>query len=600
MIDAVILAEFDISSGNIIRLQYPRELEGVDPEDIAPMMIPDGAHNTEHDITTFILRRNQKENVEEEKDANNLSDIKILSNRNFREPKINLLKHTGITLQKSPVRSLSDSPDSHKDRFREKQGEISDYVESINSNNDTYFFVSVLRNKRDLSYARGSIVKAMSIASKYRYVEAFNGLLDRALNDYLDAFRVGEDQSDSEEKAEAIMGELYQRINEECNISRFNKANFFEKRVYNDIRAYCDDKNRSKLSSFYYSKNIEWNGSSVRVKLPKALDCDKLSNCTNLKSFVLKFGERVMLIFNNILLEKRVMFIGNKHSSKVMSEYVYTCLEMFTPPMIGLLYRALPFITLNSINLLQIPGYIAGTNNVLFETKTAYYDLACEIESSKIKISREGEEDDFIHPDDESHHECDLNFIRRLINRIKTKAIYDYEIKDYFASYLQTLLDLALSSDPVSDYPHNKVLQEFADQNSRRISLFKKTSLFRIYKNIQNFMGYEVRSGISMFKLEENVRRLRFSASMSEELLRSIFMDFKEFLTPADHDRIIRFLYLFPRHKGGLSVLASAIFGQDEQVVKYAKECLEVLDDHPVGKKYIGQLSFVVQNKFRE
>jgi len=66
MIEAIILAEFDISSGNIIKLQYPQELEGLDSEDIAPMMIPDGAHNTEHDSTTFILRRNQKENVEEE------------------------------------------------------------------------------------------------------------------------------------------------------------------------------------------------------------------------------------------------------------------------------------------------------------------------------------------------------------------------------------------------------------------------------------------------------------------------------------------------------------------------------------------------------
>jgi len=65
MIDAIILAEFDISSGNIIRCQYPQELEGLDQEDIAPMMIPDGAHNTEHDITTFILRKNNKSGIEE-------------------------------------------------------------------------------------------------------------------------------------------------------------------------------------------------------------------------------------------------------------------------------------------------------------------------------------------------------------------------------------------------------------------------------------------------------------------------------------------------------------------------------------------------------
>ena len=72
---------------------------------------------------------------------------------------------------------------------------MSTYAENINSNNnENLFFVSVLRNKRDLSYARGSIVKAMSIASKYRYVEAFHNILDQALNDYFDIFKIDEDK----------------------------------------------------------------------------------------------------------------------------------------------------------------------------------------------------------------------------------------------------------------------------------------------------------------------------------------------------------------------------------------------------------------------
>lgn len=53
-------------------------------------------------------------------------------------------------------------------RFKEKYGDINTYAENVNSNDDTYYFISVLQNKRDLSYARGSVVKAMSIASKYR------------------------------------------------------------------------------------------------------------------------------------------------------------------------------------------------------------------------------------------------------------------------------------------------------------------------------------------------------------------------------------------------------------------------------------------------
>lgn len=110
-------------------------------------------------------------------------------------------------------------------------------------------------------------------------------------------------------------------------------------------------------------------------------------------------------------------------------EYVYTCVEMFCPPMIGLLYRAIPFITLNNLNLLDMPGYIAGTNNVLFESMHNYYDLACEIESKKIKISKE-KEAELIHTEDESHYELDLAFITKILNRIKTKSIYEFEIRD--------------------------------------------------------------------------------------------------------------------------------------------------------------------------
>jgi hypothetical protein len=218
--------------------------------------------------------------------------------------------------------------DLETQKYKDNNGEIDSYTENINSNNDTYFFVSVLRNKRDLSYARGSIVKAMSIASKYRYVESFHSILDKALADYFEIFKIEEDDKTSIAKAEVIMAELFKQINTECIISEFNKSTFFEKRVYNDIKIYVDDNDLTKLGHFYYEKYVKWNGSYTKIELPKALDCDKVSDFTNLKSFILKLGHRVMVIYNYILFEKRVMFIGNKHSANVMSEYVYTCIEM--------------------------------------------------------------------------------------------------------------------------------------------------------------------------------------------------------------------------------------------------------------------------------
>lgn len=115
------------------------------------------------------------------------------------------------------------------------------------------------------------------------------------------------------------MSKLYDVILSECSLKEFNKATFFEKRVYNDIKIYIDEKDPLRLSRFYSEKYVKWNDMYHKVELPKALDTDVLSNCTNLKNFISKFGERVMLIYNYILLEKRVLFIGNKQSKSIMA-----------------------------------------------------------------------------------------------------------------------------------------------------------------------------------------------------------------------------------------------------------------------------------------
>lgn len=243
-----------------------------------------------------------------------------------------------------------------------------------------------------------------------------------------------------------------------------------------------------------------------------------------------------------------------------------------------------------------MPGYIAGTNNVLFGTMQNYYDLACEIESSEIKISKKEEE--FTHPEEETHYELDLYFIQRIIARIKSKSIYEFEIKDCFATYVQSLLDLALSDDEYLNSDDNPIIHLLAEKNAKRIYWFRQTNLFKIYQRIQKFMSFEIRRGISMLTLENHVRRLRLEQYIDPESLKMMFYDFHQFLASGSHDSIIRFLYILPRHKGGLHIIANALFSCDEKVCKYAKNCLAEIEKSPVGKKYIAQLNFIVLTKY--
>ena len=55
LVDAVMLAEFDIDKGSVCRVQYPREVG--DAGLLAELMLPEGAHNHSQDWTVFMLNR---------------------------------------------------------------------------------------------------------------------------------------------------------------------------------------------------------------------------------------------------------------------------------------------------------------------------------------------------------------------------------------------------------------------------------------------------------------------------------------------------------------------------------------------------------------
>ena len=62
MIKYILLAEFDINCGGIVRLQYPHEIPNADKEEIGNYMLPEGSHNRRMDVTFFMLNRSPVNN----------------------------------------------------------------------------------------------------------------------------------------------------------------------------------------------------------------------------------------------------------------------------------------------------------------------------------------------------------------------------------------------------------------------------------------------------------------------------------------------------------------------------------------------------------
>ena len=53
-------------------------------------------------------------------------------------------------------------------------------------------------------------------------------------------------------------------------------------------------------------------------------------------------------------------------------------------PLDGMLARCYPYTTLNSLDFLEVEGYMAGTTNPIFASHPEWWDLMCDLESGRI------------------------------------------------------------------------------------------------------------------------------------------------------------------------------------------------------------------------
>ncbi len=64
LIDYIVLAEFDINEGSIVKYQHPHAIPGVETGIIASYMLPEGGHNRASDTTYFSLNRKKGKDLQ--------------------------------------------------------------------------------------------------------------------------------------------------------------------------------------------------------------------------------------------------------------------------------------------------------------------------------------------------------------------------------------------------------------------------------------------------------------------------------------------------------------------------------------------------------
>ena len=117
-----------------------------------------------------------------------------------------------------------------------------------------------------------------------------------------------------------------------------------------------------------FEKSFIKGGLPIKVCIPHLPRGEELSSMVSLKKFILKFGDKTMLIYDALLSEKRILFSGGlDHSAAEIAEYVLACNLLV--PLLGMSARLHPYAALFNLDFLEESGFVAGATNPMFSQR---------------------------------------------------------------------------------------------------------------------------------------------------------------------------------------------------------------------------------------
>lgn len=101
------------------------------------------------------------------------------------------------------------------------------------------------------------------------------------------------------------------------------------------------------------------------------------------------FTHPIILLFNALLTQKRIIFLGHGQPAGLVANYVLAACSLTGQALRGFAERAFPYSNLAGLEMMEeMPGYIAGVTNPRFEDLHAMWDVLCNLETGKITVSK--------------------------------------------------------------------------------------------------------------------------------------------------------------------------------------------------------------------
>eukprot|EP01155_Anaeramoeba_flamelloides_P019093 Anaeramoba_flamelloidesa572767_42.p1 GENE.a572767_42~~a572767_42.p1 ORF type:complete len:636 (-),score=148.15 a572767_42:35-1942(-) len=443
-----------------------------------------------------------------------------------------------------------------KEQIKEKEKEMDKIKE--NPNGPLLYCTCYVKTQKDEQAVRGTRYHALAIASKFQFIRIFKPILMLYL----------EKTFQHKDNIEAIVANLYKLLNS------------FE--IGEQIQLIEQQKQINRTLTQLpqvYTTELAVDNIQIPIRIPLNMLEDEMLNLS-LISLVNDLQESIMVLFNAILMNKRIIFVGYELSAGFVCETVLSSILMVCPPLRGVIRRTFPYANLPTIGLFEnVPGYIVGTTNPLFATKNRYWDVLCDVKKKAIQINP----DLLSEMQNTPYNEYDQNFIKSVMYSI-TNLSSENEIRFMFQEYATHVL-LMTSQDEAFINKNTQQLETSANQS--RIGLLKNTDNFKTF-----LQDREIRKSLLNIKGMDTsllTRQLYIKKDFGHNELFKIFEQF--LLNINTEEQCLEFLSYFPESKGGLYPIAVNLFHSSEFVRLGVAAVLKRLDSIKTGSGLITGLN---------
>ncbi|KAF3145136.1 hypothetical protein TWF703_007720 [Orbilia oligospora] len=592
-VDYILVAEFSIDKGPTMEYQYPAPISG-DEHMLAELMLPDQTHRRNQDWTIFFLH---KEEEETEDDPGQQPLIYVLNLVNTKRAKVKAMaictRHSFLHIYK-PILLLA----------------LEEYFKKPTQETLAEIFVAV--NTMDMSYVPHlSVFERQILATsenKEMFLEKFEEMMPAAPD------AAGE---------QAVM-----------TPEGGTRTTYFEIGPGSQRNKLINGKLGKIRDSHEYETSVTYKGVKIPIKVPVAVMPETVGDVLPLfvalssKTFLTIFAVFLNSTYHNIFYTALTKPSTISPASSPYYEWALYPSRNSTPAcylasggvLKGFTRHAFPYTDISKIEeLLYVNGFIAGVINPMFANQARWWDVLCDIDTGRIRISPELKPPPLtdglsffnLNPNmgvaDYVKHDTMDNAFMEDISHCISSRFGEWAVRARWRDWVLRFTRMATAFEEAVygasalwiGHEENHVIKGhgyvWADEALKIRDLTANAARIEGWRGTRSYLTLVQESAqlyqakpIKIVDLHHQIDRLRV-LRLSHEDSEKIYMVLKHYVD--DYEEINQLLCVIPETQNGIFPIAFGLFHPNQKVRFAVVELLEKISTHMAGRHFFNNMN---------